>query len=92
MYAVIMRFDSLREIETSMLAEVRKLHHVGIMTVPRRSTLSGAFVRISGLFLLSLPSCVLWIEAIPVQRVCCVLYWQFGIKPVAAIPDDNTAV
>ena len=30
LYAVIMRFDSLREIETSMTAEVRKLHHIGI--------------------------------------------------------------
>jgi hypothetical protein len=29
LYAVIMRFDSLREIETSMAVEVRKLHHVG---------------------------------------------------------------
>ena len=37
LYAVIQRFDSLREIETSMTAEVRKLHHVGIDTVPKRS-------------------------------------------------------
>ena len=29
LYAVIMRFDSLREIETTMITEVRKLHHVG---------------------------------------------------------------
>ena len=42
LYAVIMRFDSLREIETSMAVEVRKLHHVGIETVPKRSTLSDA--------------------------------------------------
>lgn len=42
LYAVIQRFDSLREIETSMTAEVRKLHHVGIDTLPRRSTLSDA--------------------------------------------------
>ena len=42
LYAVIMRFDSLREIETSMTAEVRKLHHIGIETVPKRSTLSDA--------------------------------------------------
>ena len=34
LYAVIQRFDSLREIETSKTAEVRKLHHVGINTVP----------------------------------------------------------
>lgn len=45
LYAVIQRFDSLREIETSMTAEVRKLHHVGIDTVPRRSTLSDANAR-----------------------------------------------
>lgn len=30
LYAVIQRFDSLREIETSMTAEVRKLHHVAL--------------------------------------------------------------
>lgn len=50
LYAVIMRFDSLREIETSMLAEVRKLHHLGIDTVPRRSTLSDANARRSEKF------------------------------------------
>ena len=45
LYAVIMRFDSLREIETAMTAEVRKLHHVGIESVPKRSTLSDANAR-----------------------------------------------
>ena len=30
LYAVIQRFDSLREIETYMTAEVRKLKHLGI--------------------------------------------------------------
>lgn len=45
LYAVIMRFDSLREIEASMTAEVRKLHHIGIKTVPKRSTLSDANAR-----------------------------------------------
>ena len=45
LYAVIMRFDSLREIETAMIAEVRKLHHIGIETIPRRSTLSDANAR-----------------------------------------------
>ncbi len=39
LYAVIMRFDSLREIEAAMTAEVRKLHHIGIEKVPKRSTL-----------------------------------------------------
>ena len=34
LYAVIMRFDSLREIEAAMTAEVRKLHHIGIDRVP----------------------------------------------------------
>ena len=50
LYAVIQRFDSLREIEASMLAEVRKLHHVGIETVPKRSTLSDANARRSEKF------------------------------------------
>ena len=45
LYAVIMRIDSLREIETSMTAEVRMLHHIGIDTVPKRSTLSDANAR-----------------------------------------------
>ena len=50
LYAVILRFDSLREIETSMTAEVRKLHHVGINTVPKHSTLSDANARRSEKF------------------------------------------
>ena len=48
--AVMQRFESLREIETSMTAEVRKLHHVGIDTVPKRSTLSDANARRSEKF------------------------------------------
>ena len=50
LYAVIQLFDSLREIETSMTAEVRKMHHVGIGTVPKRSTLSDANARRSEKF------------------------------------------
>lgn len=42
LYAVIMRFDSLREISASMLAEARKLRHIGIGTMPHRSTLADA--------------------------------------------------
>ena len=45
LYAVIMRFDSLREIESAMKIEVRKLGHVGIGAVPKRSTLSDANAR-----------------------------------------------
>lgn len=45
LYAVIMRFDSLREITASTLAEARKLNHLGITTMPRRSTLSDANAR-----------------------------------------------
>ena len=45
LYAVIQRFDSLREIETSMTAEVRKLKHLGIESVPKRSTLSDTNAR-----------------------------------------------
>ena len=50
LYAVIMRFDSLREIETPMTIEVRKLHHIGIEKVPKRSTLSDANARRSEKF------------------------------------------
>lgn len=45
LYAVIQRFDSLREIEMAMTAEVRKLPHLGIGKVPKRSTLSDANAR-----------------------------------------------
>ncbi len=42
LYAVIMRFDSLREITASLQAEARKLCHLGIRLMPSRSTLSDA--------------------------------------------------
>ena len=42
LYAVIMRFDSLREISTSLQAEARKLCHLGISMMTSRSTLSDA--------------------------------------------------
>lgn len=42
LYAVIMRFDSLREIMASLHAESRKLCHLGIRLMPSRSTLSDA--------------------------------------------------
>ena len=42
LYAVIMRFDSFREIMASIQAEARKLCHLGITTMPSRSTLSDA--------------------------------------------------
>ena len=41
-YAVIMRFDSLREITASLLAESRKLRHLGINFKIGRSTLADA--------------------------------------------------
>lgn len=50
LFAVIMRFDSLREIEAAMTAEVRKLHHLGIDKVPKRSTLSDTNARRSEKF------------------------------------------
>ena len=50
LFAVIIRFDSLREIEAAMTAEVRKLHHIGIEKVPKRSTLSDANARRSEKF------------------------------------------
>ena len=42
LYATIKRFDSLREISDSMFPEARKLAHLGISVMPRRSTLSDA--------------------------------------------------
>ena len=42
LYAVIMRFDSLREITVSLLAEMRKLAHPGITFKIGRSTLADA--------------------------------------------------
>ncbi len=46
LYAVIKRFDSLREITDSMFPEARKLAHLGINMMPRRKgTLSDANAR-----------------------------------------------
>src|SRR5574344_147978 len=42
LYAVIMRFDCLREISTSLQAEARKLCNLGISMMTSRSTLSDA--------------------------------------------------
>lgn len=42
LYAVIMRFDSLREISTSLQAEARKLCHLKISMMTSRSTLADA--------------------------------------------------
>ena len=41
LFAVIMRFDSLREIEAAMTAEVRKLHHIGIETARSQMRMPG---------------------------------------------------
>ena len=40
LYAVIMRFDSLREITASLQAEACKLRHLGIFKMTSRSTLA----------------------------------------------------
>ncbi len=45
LYAIIMRFDSLREITSATMMESRKLAHLGISSLPRRSTLSDANAR-----------------------------------------------
>ena len=42
LYAVIKRFDSLREITTSLLADANKLGHIGITFKIGRSTLADA--------------------------------------------------
>ena len=46
LYAVIMRFDSLREITASLQAEARKLCHLGITAYPFRckQTASGGYI------------------------------------------------
>ena len=45
LYAVIKRFDSLREITESMFPEAHKLAHIGVRMMPRRSTLADANAR-----------------------------------------------
>ena len=50
LYAVIMRFDSLREITASLLAETRKLSHLGITFKIGRSTLADANKRVLKLY------------------------------------------
>jgi hypothetical protein len=45
LYAVIKRFDSLREITTSLLADTNKLAHIGILFKISRSTLADANMR-----------------------------------------------
>ena len=45
LYAVVKRFDSLREIVASMLPEARKLGHLGINAMLRRSTRSDTNLR-----------------------------------------------
>lgn len=50
LYAVLMGFDSIREIVIGMLAEARKLKHLGIDYMVRRSTLADANNRRSSRF------------------------------------------
>ena len=45
LYAVIKRYDSLREITGGMMPEAHKLAHLGVSMMPRRSTLSDANLR-----------------------------------------------
>lgn len=45
LYAIIMRFDSLRKITSATMMECRKLKHLGVEDLPRRSTLSDANAR-----------------------------------------------
>ncbi|MGP1547654.1 MAG: DUF4372 domain-containing protein [Prevotella sp.] len=42
LFDVLKHFDSLREVEIGMKAEVNKLHHLGIDYVARRNTLAEA--------------------------------------------------
>lgn len=45
LYAVIKKLDSLREISASLYPEAHKLAHIGITSLPKRSTLSDANAR-----------------------------------------------
>jgi len=42
LFGILKHFDSLREVEIGMKAEVNKLHYLGIDYVVRRSTLAEA--------------------------------------------------
>ena len=42
LFGILKHFDSLREVEIGMKAEVNKLHHLGMGYVVRRSTLADA--------------------------------------------------
>jgi len=42
LYAVMMRYDSLREIVVGMLSEANKINHLGIDYMVKRSTLAEA--------------------------------------------------
>ena len=42
LFGILRHFDSLREVEIGMKAEVNKLHHLGMYYVVRRSTLADA--------------------------------------------------
>ena len=50
LYAVLMRYDSLREIVVGMLSEANKINHLGIDYMVKRSTLSEANNRRSNEF------------------------------------------
>ena len=45
LFGVLKHFDSLRELEIGMKAEVNKLHHIGIDYVAKRSTVAEANIR-----------------------------------------------
>ena len=50
LFAVLMRYDSLRETVTGLMAEAQKFQHLGINYLVRRSTLSEANNRRSSSF------------------------------------------
>ena len=62
LFAVLMRYDSLRELVIGMMAEAQKLHHLGIDYLIRRSTLAEANNRRSSSFF---------------ARIYCDLYRQY---------------
>ena len=54
LFAVLKRYDSLREVVIGLMSEANKLHHLGVRYVARRSTLSEANNRRSSSFFASI--------------------------------------
>ena len=74
LFGVLKHFDSLREVEIGMKAEVNKLHHLGIDYVVRRSTLADANKRRPQEFFASVYAYLLERYGV-IRKACQVLNW-----------------